>query len=111
VTFDAERAERAVKMLKELAREFQIIFMTASDRYDAAADNVVVLSAPTERDEPEPAIAPSGGEAISMWATENGNGNGSGNGPRAPANGNPRPAPVAAPVPARPVAPLWPEER
>ena len=43
VTFDADRAERAVKMLKELAREFQIIFMTSSDRYDAVADNVVVL--------------------------------------------------------------------
>lgn len=114
VTFDAERAERALKMLKELATEFQVIFMTTSDRYDTVADNVVVLPAPIERDDPQPAIAPASGEAIDMWADSpvpdaapaNGNGNGHGNG---------RPtAPVASTTitpPATPVAPLWPEER
>jgi hypothetical protein len=120
VSFDDERAGRAVKMLKELAREFQVIFLTHSDRYDADAENVVVLAAPTERDEPEAVDAASAGEAIAMWSTNalqtaapaqssaNGNGNGHANG-----NGNGRPSslpPTSAPAPATPVAPLWPEE-
>ncbi len=67
VTFDNERAERALKMLKDLAREFQVIFLTTSDRYDAVADNVVVLPAPQARDEPESVGAAPGGEAMSMW--------------------------------------------
>jgi DNA repair exonuclease SbcCD ATPase subunit len=68
-TFDPDRAERALKMLKELASEFQVIFMTASDRYDAVADNIVALPAPQERDDPEPVVASSTGEAMSMWST------------------------------------------
>ena len=131
VTFDADRAERSLKMLKELARDFQVIYLTCSDRYDSVADNVVVLPAPTDRDEPETvAPATTGGEAISMWSSTTlagstaatptapgagasspkagasppkaGDGNGHANG-----NGG---RPSAAP-PATPVAPLWPEER
>jgi len=115
VTFDDARAERALKMLKDMAREFQVIFMTHSDRYDAVADNVVVLPQPMERDEPEPVAAAAAGESLSMWSSTtlpaapvdpaaNGNGH---------SNGNGRPAPVApttTPAPATPVAPLWPEE-
>ena len=96
-------------MLKELATEFQVIFITCSERYDEVADNVVVLPAPTARDEPEPVDAAPTGEAISVWSTStlpnsaapvvaNGNGH---------ANGSGRP--TASP-PAPPVAPLWPEE-
>jgi recombinational DNA repair ATPase RecF len=114
VTFDDERARRALKMLKELAPEFQVIFLTHSDRYDADADNVVVLPAPVERDKPEPIGAASSGEAISMWAdsiapangSSNANSNGHSNG-----NGKLAAQPATnAPSPAEPVAPLWPEE-
>jgi DNA repair exonuclease SbcCD ATPase subunit len=113
VTFDAERAGRALAMLKELASELQVIFMTTSDRYDAVADNVVVLPAPTERDEPEPVDAAASGEAIDMWADTpvpeatpapvNGNGHGNGRS-AAPV------APTTSTPPAAPVGPLWPEE-
>jgi DNA repair exonuclease SbcCD ATPase subunit len=121
VTFDSQRAERALKMLKETATDFQVIFLTSSDRYDAMADNVVVLPEPTERDEPEPVAPTTGGEAISMWsaatlapnevpavAHANANGNGHANG-----NGTARPSavpPTTTTAPAPPVAPLWPEE-
>ena len=64
VTFDAERAERALKMLKELARDFQVIYMTCSERYDAVADNVIVLPEPLEKDEPEPVTPTGAGEAM-----------------------------------------------
>jgi DNA repair exonuclease SbcCD ATPase subunit len=108
VTFDAERAERALTLLKDLAQELQVIYMTASDRYDAAADNVVVLAAPTQRDEPDEQVpAATDVESISMWS----------NSSLPPTNGNgrKRPGPVTTPAssdaPATPVAPLWPEER
>jgi hypothetical protein len=128
VTFDEERASRAVKMLKELAQELQVIFMTTSDRYDSFADNVVVLDAPVERDEPDPVDASSGGEAIAMWsstalapdaaaavaprataATRAGSANAA---PDANASdsSNKNGKPTSA-QPASPVAPLWPEER
>jgi DNA repair exonuclease SbcCD ATPase subunit len=73
VTFDDERAARAVALLRELAGDFQVIYLTTSDRYDAAADAVVELPAPTAiDDEPdatddalsvEPAPAPSAPKA------------------------------------------------
>jgi DNA repair exonuclease SbcCD ATPase subunit len=115
VTFDADRAERALAMLKELASDLQVIVLTTSERYDALADNVVVLPAPTALDVPEPAIAASG-EAIEMWeasslhetpaATGNGNGHAKENG-RPTASSQPTLTDSTAP----PVAPLWPEER
>jgi hypothetical protein len=70
ITFDDERAQRAISLLKDIAREHQVIYLTTSDRYDSQADNVVVLAAPAERDEPEPVEPPSGPvETISMWST------------------------------------------
>ena len=51
VTFDDERARRAVVLLRELAADFQVIFLTTSDRYDADADAVVELPAPTALDD------------------------------------------------------------
>ncbi len=116
ITFDDERARRALSLLKEMAREYQVIYLTTSDRYDAQADNVVVLAAPQERDEPEPVATNSGpAETLSMWsnsvlpAPE----------PKpSPASGNGRSAPAESP-PTKPVsssdpvehAPLWPDER
>jgi len=43
VTFDDERA---MEVLKELAADHHVLYLTCSDRYDAAADAVVVLPAP-----------------------------------------------------------------
>jgi len=46
VTFDDERAVRALRVLRELSAEHQVVYLTASSRYDAAADAVVVLPGP-----------------------------------------------------------------
>ena len=51
VTFDDDRAVRALDLLHDLARDFQVIYLTCSDRYDAVADAVVELPAPTGVDE------------------------------------------------------------
>ncbi len=50
VTFDDQRAARGVAILHDLAHDFQVIYLTCSDRYDAEADAVVVLPGPTARD-------------------------------------------------------------
>jgi uncharacterized protein YhaN len=50
VTLDDARAARALLLLKEIAADFQVIYLTTSDRYDAAADAVVVLEGPTAVD-------------------------------------------------------------
>jgi len=110
VTFDADRAERALKMLKELASDFQVIFITSSDRYDAVADNVVVLPGPTARDEKATVDAPATGEAISMWTPSTlpaASSSPSAPGANAAAGVGTRPA---ANPPATPVSPLWPPE-
>jgi uncharacterized protein YhaN len=56
VTLDDDRARRALELLREIARDFQVIYLTTSDRYNAAADAVVELAGPTEMDDgaPEP---------------------------------------------------------
>ena len=51
VTFDDARAERAIAMLRDLAADFQVIYLTTSDRYDHAADRVVELPGPTAGDD------------------------------------------------------------
>ena len=108
VTFDDGRAERALELLKDLGAEYQIIYMTVSDRYDAAADNVVVLDGPTERDEPEPIPTTAGAEAMPMWSS-------AAIPAVTPAQGGVPARPAAPPSstasPAAPVAPLWPEDR
>ena len=63
VTLDDARAGRALTLLKGIAADFQVIYMTTSSRYDEAADAVVVLDGPTSVDgslgEAEPdAVAP-----------------------------------------------------
>jgi DNA repair exonuclease SbcCD ATPase subunit len=63
VTLDDTRATRALSLLKRVAADFQIIYLTTSDRYDSAADAVVELPGPTAVDEavPDPSLAPSRG--------------------------------------------------
>lgn len=50
VTLDDARAARALELLKTIATDFQVIYLTTSDRYDAAADAVVELLGPTAVD-------------------------------------------------------------
>jgi uncharacterized protein YhaN len=50
VTLDDARAGRALTLLKGIAADFQVIYMTTSSRYDEAADAVVVLDGPTSLD-------------------------------------------------------------
>jgi DNA repair exonuclease SbcCD ATPase subunit len=60
ITLDDDRARRALELLREIARDFQVIYLTTSDRYHAAADAVVALAGPTEVDDgvdvPEPVL-------------------------------------------------------
>ena len=53
VTLDDTRAMRALQLLKSVATDFQVIYMTTSDRYDSAADSVVELPGPTAIDDGE----------------------------------------------------------
>ena len=70
VTFDEQRAERALALLKDIARDLQVIYLTCSDRYDSQADRVVVLPAPEERDGAEPMAPPvSVAETLSVWSS------------------------------------------
>jgi uncharacterized protein YhaN len=50
VTLDDARAARARELLKRIAADFQVIYLTTSDRYDKAADAVVELLGPTAVD-------------------------------------------------------------
>jgi DNA repair exonuclease SbcCD ATPase subunit len=47
VTLDDERAKRALELLHDISADFQVIYLTTSDRYDGAADAVAELPAPT----------------------------------------------------------------
>ncbi len=56
VTLDHERAPRALELLREVSADFQVIYLTTSDRYDHLADAIVELDGPTAVDaheEPE----------------------------------------------------------
>ena len=64
VTFDDERAKRALHLLRDLATDHQIILLTTSERYDELAETVIVLPAPETPPErapvagsPQPAAA------------------------------------------------------
>ncbi len=50
VAFDDDRARRSAELLRDLADDHQVLFLTASERYDALADTVIELSAPSARD-------------------------------------------------------------
>jgi len=60
VTLDDERATRALELLRDVSRDFQVIYLTTSDRYDGAADAVQVLTGPTAVSAPEPEPVPAG---------------------------------------------------
>ena len=45
------RAGRAMAMLRDLAADFQVVYLTATDRYDHAADLVVELPGPVATDD------------------------------------------------------------
>ena len=51
VTLDDARAERALELLHDISTDFQVIYLTTSDRYDKTADKVALL-------EPATALAP-----------------------------------------------------
>lgn len=55
LTFDATRAQQALALLREIAADHQVIYLTASDRFDAVAEHVIDLIGPTGRDLAEPA--------------------------------------------------------
>ncbi|MHB8959359.1 MAG: ATP-binding protein [Candidatus Limnocylindrales bacterium] len=46
VSLDDDRASRALAVLRELTPDFQVIYLTASPRYDALADVVIELPGP-----------------------------------------------------------------
>ncbi|MDQ3493719.1 MAG: AAA family ATPase [Chloroflexota bacterium] len=52
VTFDDDRARRAVGLLRSLASDHQVIYLTCSDRYDSVAGAVIALPAPAAAEEP-----------------------------------------------------------
>lgn len=47
VTLDDQRARRALELLHDISTDFQVIYLTTSDRYDKTADAVVKLPAAT----------------------------------------------------------------
>lgn len=66
VSFDDGRAQHALDLLKTLAVDHQVIYLTCSDRYDALADKVITLPGPEMKDTEadaaadEPAMAAAG---------------------------------------------------
>jgi len=92
VTFDEERARRALELLRDVAAEHQIIYLTTSDRYDGLADKVVVLPGPDRGDE-----SAAGDTGPRAGATATGTGTGAtipaGPGGTAAAAGRPTPKP------------------
>ncbi|HEX5589762.1 MAG TPA: AAA family ATPase [Candidatus Limnocylindrales bacterium] len=50
VTLDDDRARRALELLRTISTDFQVIYLTCSDRYDGAADEVRILEGPTAAD-------------------------------------------------------------
>jgi DNA repair exonuclease SbcCD ATPase subunit len=133
ITFDDERARRALTLLKDIARDHQVIYLTTSNRYDKQADRVIELPAPTERDQLSAVAAAAGpAETLSVWAEGTlplpapavqphvANGNGTGDGRLDPGlppiTPSPTPKPASAPAgatsssaPIEPT-PLWPPE-
>ncbi len=68
ITFDDERARRSFALLKEIASDLQVIYLTCSERYDEMADKVVVLPAPEGRDDSAPPATAEPADAISTAA-------------------------------------------
>lgn len=49
VTFDSARGERALRLVKDIAavQGFQVLYLTCSNRFDAMADELVILAGPS----------------------------------------------------------------
>ena len=56
VTLDDARAARALSLLKGVTADFQVIYLTCSDRYDGVADAIVELPGPTAIDDGAPPV-------------------------------------------------------
>ena len=54
VTLDDARAARALTLLKGVTSDFQVIYLTCSERYDGVADAIVELPGPTAVDDADP---------------------------------------------------------
>jgi DNA repair exonuclease SbcCD ATPase subunit len=54
VTLDDARAARALTLLKGITADFQVIYLTCSERYDGVADAIVELPGPTAVDDGDP---------------------------------------------------------
>ena len=54
VTLDDVRAARALTLLKGVTSDFQVIYLTCSERYDGVADAIVELPGPTAVDDADP---------------------------------------------------------
>ena len=50
VTLDNERGPRALELLRGISADFQVIYLTTSERYDGIADKVITLAQPTAVD-------------------------------------------------------------
>ncbi len=50
VTLDDTRGPRALELLRRISADFQVIYLTTSDRYDAIADKVIEMAGPTAVD-------------------------------------------------------------
>ncbi|HUG49096.1 MAG TPA: AAA family ATPase [Candidatus Limnocylindria bacterium] len=80
VTFDDDRARRAVELLRSAAGEYQIILLTCSERYDDLAEKVIELPRPELRDDHAEAeaeaqadgVLPAAASAADEAATESG---------------------------------------
>jgi recombinational DNA repair ATPase RecF len=75
VTFDDDRALRGLELLKQLAADHQVLYLTTSDRYDSLADQVVELTGPTRLDDqvglpPEPPVSARPVQALPSVAPE-----------------------------------------
>jgi uncharacterized protein YhaN len=56
VTLDDGRATRALELIRGVANDFQVIYLTTSDRYDSVADAIVELPGPTAVDDAPPPV-------------------------------------------------------
>ena len=83
VTLDDTRAARALALLKDVASDFQVIYLTTSPRYDDAADLVVVLDGPTSVDTGATGVAAPVPAATGRAASAAGAPNAANAGPRA----------------------------
>ncbi|MFL5777592.1 MAG: ATP-binding protein [Chloroflexota bacterium] len=70
VTLDGQRATRALELLRAVAGDFQVIYLTTSDRYDGVADAVRLLDGPTLVDADAGELAPDDGLPLALLATE-----------------------------------------